>query len=321
MTTHRSPRLVVAALGAAVVVLGTAGCSSPLLATLEGHSGPVEGVVFSPDAARIASGSGDGSVRLWSPDGDALQTIDGLGGPVSGVTWSPRGNVLASSGDDGKVRLFSAAGGHPLRTIAVGRGDVPASVAFSPDGDELAAGNAAGTVAVWAVANGRRLRTLARREGPVAAVAWSADGSLLATAGLEGAEIRDAEKGKIIHILETRGRGVRRPEFSARGDLLAIGHRDGEVLLFTTADGALAKALPGHAGPVHDVAFSPDGALVASAGEDGSVRVFRVEDGVALAAWTGHDGAVLSLAFAPDGALLATGGLDGTVRLWRVGAW
>jgi WD40 repeat protein len=56
---------------------------SACLQTLEGHSDPVRSVAFSPDSARLASGSDDSTVKIWdASSGKCLQTLEGHSGPV-----------------------------------------------------------------------------------------------------------------------------------------------------------------------------------------------------------------------------------------------
>ena len=155
----------------------------------------VGSVAFSPDGKLLATGYGNGYVRLWDPatrqaiGSPLLADTSQLGaGGVSGVAFSPDGKLLATGGGDGTVRLWNPATrqavGAPLRAVTVG-GAVSA-VAFSPDGKLLATGYDNGTVRLWNPATrqpvGAPLRAVTV-DGAVNAVAFSPDGKLLATGG------------------------------------------------------------------------------------------------------------------------------------------
>jgi WD40 repeat protein len=78
--------------------------------TLEEHGEAVHSVAFSPEGKRLASGSADGSVKLWDAGaGHEISTLKGHRAGILSVAFSPDGNRLASGSQDRTVRLWAAA--------------------------------------------------------------------------------------------------------------------------------------------------------------------------------------------------------------------
>ncbi|MGD0699403.1 MAG: CHAT domain-containing protein [Trebonia sp.] len=166
----------------------------------------------------------------------------------------------------------------------------------------------------------RLTRTLAGHTSYVTGVAFSPDGSLLATAsGDHTARLWNTGTGAPVRTLTGHEAGVTGVAFSPDGSLVATVSGDRTARLWQVASGeSLRSTATGHTSYVTDVAFSPDGSLFATAGWDPSVRLWDLGTGTRAGTFTVRGAEVSAIAFSPDGSLLAAAVDNGTAQLWEL---
>ncbi|MCO6456356.1 MAG: WD40 repeat domain-containing protein, partial [Pirellulaceae bacterium] len=156
---------------------------------------------------------------------------------------------------------------------------------------------------------------------PVEAVAFSADGTLVAAAGQSGGQpaivLRDTATGTVKATLLGHQAAVTSLAWSADKTRLISGSADKTVRVWNLADPKFPELarFEGHAAAVTAVALAADGMTAFSGAADNSLKQWKLDTVEELRGYAGHTGAVTSLAV--QGATLLSGSADGTARLWN----
>ncbi|MFJ8195100.1 trypsin-like peptidase domain-containing protein [Streptomyces sp. NPDC096094] len=292
------------------------------LGRLRGHTGEVNTVRFSPDGRFVAASSNDDSlVLLWDARTHRrLATLDGHNRPVQGVLFSPDGRTIATSSYiDGRTRLWSMQTRRQLASFT----SATSLMAFSPDGTVFVTGGRdSSSVHLWDARTHQRLGALDGLTSTLSDLAFSPDGSLLATASWDGKprlwNVRDRSLGATLAGHTASAQSV---AFTPDGRTLISSGRDAAARLWDVSTHRRIATLSGHTGIVWSAVVSPDGKTVATTGDDRTVRLWDLRTHQQLALLTGHTGVLRWALFAPDGSSLTTSGDDGAIRLWDTAAY
>ncbi|MFC3893605.1 hypothetical protein ACFOWZ_19185 [Lentzea rhizosphaerae] len=306
--------------------------STHRLRSFEGHTAGVWGVAWSPDDTMLATGSKDGTVRLWDTETTECLHVFSHGkeyrgddpGWVRSVAWSPDSDLIASVATDETLRLWDAGRRQEVQVIPLP--DRPWSVRFDRTGEQVLVACADGWAYLWNVDGlGRNLVTAARGEdeqgNPVRL--WDAD---INVSGTRIAVARDDGK---VGVAPPGGRPpdlsllpAKPPIRSVRfhphlPDVFASGGQDNAVVL---QHRHAQTVLTGHTDQVRRVAWSPSGQRFATASADGTVRIWDAVGGAEVMCLRGHQQGVCDIAWSHRGDRLSSVADDGTQRVWKVGS-
>ena len=289
----------------------------------QAHTAAVQALAFSPDERALASGSWDGTIKVWDLENGALRWMGQHSSSIQRLAFTPDGRTLASGGDDAAIRLWDAYTGMHLQTLSC-QGSAVYALTWSPDGGLLAGCSFDGSIRLWEVQGaqvvhpGTATRLLTGHSGPVWSVAFAPDGRTLASGSFDRTvKLWDMERLEVRETLAGHTAPVNAVVWSPDGSLLASGSRDQTIWLWDVERGIYRTTLHGHAAVVHALAFTPDGRSLLSGSEDGTLRVWDVERGQCVRVMQGYAVTLYDVAWSPDGTQLASAGSDTLVTIWE----
>ncbi len=318
--------------------------------------GSVENLMFSPDGNRLIVES---SIGLWIYDTHTGVELDFIGsGTSTFIGVSPDARTYISLATDGTVQVRNLTTNSVKAILKADAEDIRRisysanRVSFSADSKMFACG-VGEDIQLWSLTTGEQKATFTGHAGYVYTVAFSPDGTTLASQGYDktlrlwnvttathkttlseyargyGRLLFSQDSSKLISVdgstivlwdIETRKQQKFRADsetyhiaLSPDGSTIAGGGYEG-LHLWNTVDGTYIGELPGHIEGIDGIAFSPDGTTLASGGGD-ALFLWDVKSGARKLSIKGHTMGVSGLAFSPDGKTLATASRE-EIHLW-----
>lgn len=312
-----------------------------------GLAQPAVALAVSPDGNRLLLGDIARTIRVWNlatgapaqsgkvPAGDYVL----YGVRIAALNYA-RDRAMVVMRDGSSLKLWDAnRGQRVLRLDGSSLDTTP--VALSADGSRVAAGGERHSLAsigqpleypvsVWDAATGQRVRDFKGHVDGLNALAFSPEGSRLASGGHNGdVKLWDLATGGLIRSFEAKSKPPERGSYSNASNavtaiafspdgkrLLSAGHDATKLYLWDLASGQALRSWEAQP-QIAALVFSADGKLAASAGADFKIQLWEVATGRLLHTFAGHAEKVTGLAFSSDSRRVFSSSYDGTLGVWN----
>ena len=247
----------------------------------EGHDFLASSSVFFADGARLATGAGDGSVRIWDvATGTQMLQLEATG-RTAALAVSDDGRWIATGGTDNEAQIWNAQTGKRVAVLS-GHEAVVTALRFTPDSETLATGDDLGRCRLWK---------------------------------------QEADDWTSVQKLRGHSRSVTAMAFVDNGNRLITSSGDNTCGQWDVATGReLTSKVLTHPDWVTDMEVSADGTKVLTCCDDGTIRLWSLADARVLREIEADDDVVFtSVDISPDGQhALAACAANGTVQMWQL---
>ncbi len=319
----------------------------PLASSFLGHTCKVKAMCMydKDDKKYLATGSSDGTAKLWNFEtGALLQTYTahpddfgkdfkldpGQSHPLTirSVCFTPDGKYLVTGCHDGTAKLWDTEARSQTKSLfnsiyfrSFKHSDKIRSVSVSPDGNLLATAGNDNSARLWNLKDLNQQEPVAIFEGehtgPLTAVKITPDGKWLATGSKDSlVKLWSIETQKVIQVFTGESFSVNTAVLRHDGKYLATGHKNNVIKIWNLMTGKLSKTLRsneisnevGIVSGITSLNFSQDDQWLVSGSGDGTAKLWNIENETPLQVFQGQSSFLNSAVISQDNEYIVTGG-------------
>ena len=286
--------------------------------TLKGHTDAVRAVQYIPFTNTLISAGSDGKIMKWNMDNSRNPEIIYDGKSINrSLAISAEGKYLACGTDDNLILVFDLSTGNSSPAILKGHTGAVWSLAFMNNKPELISSGTDSTVRIWNIASSTH-KIIANPGSRVYSVAVTSDDQTIAGCMDNGKIILwKGENYEPLTIYEELNNPVLVAAFNHKGNLLAAGDKQGNVIVWDMTRRRMHTRLGGHNARISAVRFNNTDDILASASFDGTIQLWTVENfGNQPIILKDHESWVNSITFSPDNRVIMTGCINSFIKEW-----
>ena len=244
---------------------------------LTGHTGWVYSAMWSPDATRIVSASGDMSARIWNADGSGEPIVlTGHTDQVRHAAWDHEGKRIVTASTDETARIWTLDGSAPPLVLRGHTGPLRSAV-FSPDGTKIVTASIDASAAIWTADGSGEPIFLRGHDDQVMFAGWSPDGTKIVTASADmTARIWTADGSPTDLVLRGHDEVVISAQWSPDSTKIVTASEDKSAWVWTLDPSDTPIRLTGHEDRIMFADWSPDGTKIVTASIDRSARIWQL---------------------------------------------
>ncbi|BCL36579.1 hypothetical protein [Nostoc sp. MS1] len=280
--------------------------------SLEGHVDSVTSVSFSYDGQKVVSGSADGTVIIWSVNGEQLDKFKPYDKKITNLRFTPDNKKVIVSSEDKILKLLNLKS-KKTTSFQSSEGEIT-TFTISSNGEQVISGDTNGKITFWDL-NGIKIKRLPQGHNKsIKSLSISRDGQLIVSSSTDNTVNLWNINGEKI---KTWTEDIIKAEFSFDNKIIIL--LGSSYLKLVRLDGSLIRSLSSTNGYFQ---LYPDNLTLTSVSFNSSDIYIETSElntnnkyGFSL---LGHKNTVNSVSVSPDGKMLVSGSDDKTVKLWNL---